>query len=820
MLIGVLSLISIFAAVTAAVVILGKRNIFESAAVGLSFLLCLHVFISYILFIFDCYTIVRTVSTMFVVSALTLSAVLLFKKGRKFDCDTGIKNALIPIIICAFLVPFVSIKNGYYGMGQDEGGYQTQAFFYMNGDTKAVHDFPFYYNLSEEDKEAAKTSLNNTNGMDSLQDGYYDSNYYEGISPSQRYIHGIPSFSALMATWGSIFGADNIQGVQTLIYVLLIFLVYFVTERLKFTKVNSAIACFVTGFYPGIIWVMKSALTESFMAILIILFLWLLVNDSKWSNILSIVPVMIYGMYHVSFYTIIPLFIGVYAFRYLITAEKKYIGLMYAMPALQIISFFTMCKIQPIYTRNNYMRLFVINRGNTVGDLNGQVILVALIYMLVVTLFSIFSGKFVRKDNRLEILSGNKIFLWGLRLMLILPIAKVFYSILAARPSGFKEFALLFMKTTFYHFAIAAGLLLAVTAVVLVLIKPAVMLRDNNSASLSIMFFYCILVYSAFLNKSAYPVMYYTRYLVPFISVAAVFVMYAINLHKKLKAYITLPVCALCMCMFVPTNMSLLTSRDDTKLPWEVFNSITELIGDNDAVIVAENTRLVMWMGIESRTNADVYPQYKDILEEVSDIEAGYDDIFVIKRYPMYEQDTGFELVYTNTYDYQDECTWDPFILTLYPTDFASRDETIYVYRKSGEDRREYPIIDFYGDYTGLAGYETSYAWTGSEVVELHCDLADRDYNMIVDLMPGIPFGAAENERIDIDVYINDEYLDSVTLAPGVNEEGFTVFIDDELFDAGSNTIRFESNLWSASINNPADTRELGFAIESIVFEG
>ena len=821
MLIGVLSLISVFAAVVTAIVLLGKRNIFESAAVGLSFLLCLHVFVGYALFAIDKYNILRTVSTMFVISALTLAVTLLVKKGRKFICDTSIKNALIPIIVCVFLVPFVSVKNGYYGMGQDEGGYQTQAFFFMSGDTKAVHDFPYYYNLSEEDKDTFKLNIDNTNGMDSIQDGYKDPNYYDGVSTSQRYIHGIPSFSALMATWGSIFGAENIQGVQTLIYVLIIFLTYFATARMGFSKVYSTLCCFAVGFSPAVIWVMKSALTEGFMGLLVILFLWLLVSDSKWANVLSIVPVAVYAMYHVSFYTIVPLFIGIYAFRYIATAEKKYIGLMYAMPIGQVISFFTMSMIQPVYTRNNYMRIFVINAGShSAADLDGQVILVALIYMLAVTLFTIFIGKFMRKEDRLAALRENKIFLWGLRLMILVPIAKVFYNVLSAKPADAKEFLGVFMKTTWYHYAIAAGIILFVAALILTLIRPGEMIRDNNSATLSIMFFYLVLVYAAFLNKFAYPLMYYTRYLVPFISIAAIFTMSVLNLRKKIKAYITVPVFALCMCIFIPTNLSLMSGRDDTKLPWEVMNSIVELVDDNDAVIVAENTRLVMWMGIESRTNADVYPQYKDLLEQASEVWDGHDEIYIIKRYPLYERDTDFELVYMNTYDFQDECAWDPSIFTLYPTNFSSREETIYVYRMERGDHREYPVIDFYDSYTGLAGPEISFAWTGSEVVELNCDLKDRDYNMTVDLMPGIPFGAAEDGCINIDVYINDEFIDTVTLAPGVNEEGFTVFIDDELFDEGDNVIRFESNLWSASVNNPADTRQLGYAIENIIFEG
>ena len=58
--------------------------------------------------------------------------------------------------------------------------------------------------------------------------------------------------------------------------------------------------------------------------------------------------------------------------------------------------------------------------------------------------------------------------------------------------------------------------------------------------------------------------MYYTRYLVPFLSVAAIFTMSTLNIRKKIKTFITVPVFALCMCIFIPTNISLRSNRDDT----------------------------------------------------------------------------------------------------------------------------------------------------------------------------------------------------------------------------------------------------------------
>ena len=114
--------------------------------------------------------------------------------------------------------------------------------------------------------------------------------------------------------------------------------------------------------------------------------------------------------------------------------------------------------------------------------------------MLIISLFTIFIGKFMKKEDRLSALRENKIFLWGLRLMIVLPIAKVFYNSFISKPSNIKEFYSCFIKSSFYHYAIAAGLLLCIAAIVLTLIKPGEMIRDKDSASLSIMFFYLVLI--------------------------------------------------------------------------------------------------------------------------------------------------------------------------------------------------------------------------------------------------------------------------------------------------------------------------------------
>ena len=825
MITGSLALIALMCAMVTAVVLMGKRNILESCAVGASFMLCLYVLVSYFLLFIDSFSVISAVSGTFVISALTLSGVMIFRKGKKFACDTDLRKALIPILVSLMLVPFVSVKNEYYGMGQDQGGYQTQALLYLKGDTSKIHDFDEYYKLSEDDHDDFISRVDCTNGLDAVQDGYGDPSYSAAGSESMRYIHGIPSFSALMAGWASIFGISNMQGIQTMIYVLVIFLVYFTAKNLGLRRMTAALACFATGFAPAVIWLFKSAFTEPYMALLIILFMYLLtLDDHKVSCILSIVPVIVFGCYHVSVYTVLPLFLGVYAFRYIMSAHKYYIGLMGAIPVIQIVSFFTMKTIQPIYTQNNYKRLFILGwDGHEISDLPGQVILTAVIYAVLIGVFVIAINPLVKKSNRITILRQSKVFAWLLRAMIVLPILKVFYERSLAHWSGARAAAAGIMSSTLYHYALSGGIILFAIAIIAIVIRPGEMISDINTATLSVLFFYLVLVYSSVLNKGVTPLMYYSRYIVPFISITVLFVLLiAERTLKGKKAYAILPLFAVSMSIFIPTNIAMLEGRDDTRVTWDVLEDVSKIPGESDALIVADNSRMLLWMPMHAMTadGVDVYPQMHEFEDQARDLLDDHDSVYVVKRYPIYDTDTPFELVYTNTYPYQEDLNFDTFMLTLYPTAFGASDETIYVYRWTEGDTREYPISDFYDYYTGLAGYEGTYAWTGSEEVTLSCELLDRDYTMNVDLMNGIPYDAAGIDHIDINVSINGTYVDTVTVSQAQNGDGFSIVIDDELINEGDNTITFTSDLWSSSAVNPADGRMLGYAIENVTFEG
>ena len=146
--------------------------------------------------------------------------------------------------------------------------------------------------------------------------------------------------------------------------------------------------------------------------------------DKKW---VSIIPVAVFGCYHVSIYTVIPLFIIVYAGMFVFTREKQYAVLMPATAAGYLASFWMMRHIQPIYTLNNYSPVFT--HGINVKNITAIVTAAAIAGTVVLTLFAVVllrrTPKNFNPKTYIKKASEAKWFNVMLKMMLLLPFAYI-----------------------------------------------------------------------------------------------------------------------------------------------------------------------------------------------------------------------------------------------------------------------------------------------------------------------------------------------------------------------------------------------------------
>lgn len=238
---------------------------------------------SMLLFVLNQFTLFRAVlgTAVVLVALLTAAALLLRRKHgtllRLLHWDESIRTVWIPLVIVLVALPLILMKNELFGMGQDQGVYQVVAINLMNGLTDRQQDFAEYYNLSSADQtEFADAVRNYLMGYDIVPEEYPDTVYDRNISPVSGIYHGIPTYAAMLALFGKLFGISHMIHLETVIWVCMIFLVSFVCRQMQWKRCTEFLACAVCAASPIVIWVAKSSLTELFLAVILLAFVLLI----------------------------------------------------------------------------------------------------------------------------------------------------------------------------------------------------------------------------------------------------------------------------------------------------------------------------------------------------------------------------------------------------------------------------------------------------------------------------------------------------------------------------------------------------------------
>mgnify|MGYP007070036280 FL=1 len=160
MLFAAICLVGVIFSMLGGVVWFRNKNLIEGVIMGTVMWFFIHIFVSMGLFVIDKYTVFRTgfgaaaVSIAVFVLAVFLRRSKPFRWKHIFRHDLSVKDMLIPLIISLLALPLVTPKNEFFGMGQDQGVYQTQAILFMNGDTKRQKDITEYHDVTDESEKA------------------------------------------------------------------------------------------------------------------------------------------------------------------------------------------------------------------------------------------------------------------------------------------------------------------------------------------------------------------------------------------------------------------------------------------------------------------------------------------------------------------------------------------------------------------------------------------------------------------------------------------------------------------------------------------
>lgn len=801
------------------VVFFSRKSFAEAVVMGVIMWFFSHIFASMGLFLIDKYTVFRAGCGAAAISGAVLAAVLMLRKDRLFRRNnrTGgheftVKEMLIPLIVSLLALPFVGQKNEYFGMGQDEGVYQTQAILFMNGDAKRQKDMIEYSELETDAEREAYTEalLTDLGGYDTKPEGYPDTVYDDSISPVSGIIHGIPTYSALLAAWGTMFGVEDMQDFENLLYVCMIFLVYFICGNLKLKKTTSACACAACAFAPIVIWVAKASLTEMLLALIPAVFLYFLTDDGesehKW---LSVIPVAVFCCYHVSVYTMIPIFVLIYGGMYVFTRERQYAVLMPVTIGGYLVSYYMMRHLQPFYTMNNYNPLFVGGIG--VENITTVVTAASLAAFAAVIVFALILKKRTKKNFNTKVFcrkaSVSKGFLLLLRLMLILPC--VYIIARAVFKYGSWDEA---NHVALWGFIGNSGFVLSILGLVLGTVFVGYYAEKPSRLVVFLMFFYCILIYSAFLRYEIQYYYYFARYLAPFVPIMVIFSAAALD---RFGRKLIIPATAVGLIYVRPYDTYLMTHKDDSRMEWSVLMDIADFVKPDDCVVISREYTQKLWLPLRSITGARVFPEDKNDADQLSRLSERYGKVYVITGEGLGEED--YTVMYSNKLhviedDLNNTGKWFPFSTEYYE---AERDIRLYSF-----DKYRY-IYTAEGDHlsmSGVSALESFFCWTDSEEVQIECGLAPDDYDITMELGCGLPFEGLGTDKVEVKLFLNGREIGTDTITPENNGRPLHFRADKKLVKDGENILTICAPLWSASVSNPADQRELGIAFSSLRF--
>ena len=818
MIFSAVCLVGMVFAILSTVIWFKKKNIIEAVTMGVIMWFFAHIFASMGLFVIDRYTVSRAGAGAALICGAVLGLVLFLDKGKFFrkrhtvGHEFSVKDMLIPIVIAVLAIPFVSQKNYFFGMGQDEGVYQTQAILFMNGDTKRQKTLEEYYDLTtEQEKEAfAYNAKHHLAGFDIQPEDYPDTVYDRSKGPASGIIHGIPTYSSLLATWGKLFGMEHMQDFETILYVCLIFLMYFISRNMKLKETTAACVCAASALAPVVIWVAKSSLTEMLLALIPAVFLYFMTDedypDHKW---LSVIPVAVFGCYHVSLYTMIPMFVMIYGGMYVFTRQRQFAVLLPVTIAGYFASYLMMRHVQPMYTMNNYSPLFV--GGITVHDITTVVIIgsaaafaASLIFIAVVkkrTKQNFNPARFTRKA------SESKLFRNLLRVMLIIPVAFIAVKALLSFDSW--EYL---NHLTLWGFAGCTGLILFPLGLILAFVNVKYFAERQQRLVLFIMFFYCILVYSAFLRYQIQHYYYYSRYLAPFIPVA---VLFCASAADRFGGKLLIPVTAVGLLYIAPFDAYLMGHKDDSRIEWSILEDIADFGGENDCIVISPKYTTKLWLPVRSMTGAKVVPEDENDAGQIDRLAARYGRVLVLTEKMMDDED--FSIIYSNRmHSIEDDLNHRGRIVP-FSKHFITYDDDIRIYSYD-KYRFMYTAAGDYAKMSGVSGLETYFCWTDSEEAQIECGLYPGDYDVTLELGCEMPLEAMGVNEVKVTMLLNGKEIGTDTITAENNGQPLHFSAGEEQVREGENILTICCPLWKAALSNPVDTRELGVPVKSVRF--
>lgn len=603
-----------------------KKDIIELAVLGISGFLCVYVVASGVLFGLNAFN-MRTALIITLAVILVSVVVMYVLVKRPPSVKFNIKESLIPAAAFGVMLLAIFTQNEFFGMGQDQGVYQVKALALITGNTDNYFTFEEYDSLTFENDiesynyEVAK-SLIGFYGYDAKSAFLDKANY---PSKMTGVLHGFPTYSAMLALFGTLFGYYNMTRLQTVLAFCGLFLMYYVMRNLKIRKRMRLAALLIYASSPIVLWTAKTTLTETFTMVLVMLYLYFMMDRNYpkyvWA---SFIPILTFSFFHITIYTIMPMLVLSYVTMYYMTRNKQYLIANMGALAGYLAGFFAMRSSAAVYTYGNYKKIFVL--GINSGNLVWVVTAVVLLCMLATAVLIIVPV--TKQENFREVVVG------GIRRHMILVCRILLVLSLIALAVTFIHTNVSYKYSTFYAYIISSGIVVIPMLFAAFLYRPQFITANKDHLLLTIMFVYMVIMYSCIFKPVINNYYYYGRYIVPYIPIILILAALRVSrIDGRFEIWKnTLPIIAavVYMAVMVPYNLTLATQKDITNMSWQIIQDLSQEFEEGDAVIIDSKLASSLKFPIKFLTNADTYPIAENMREQIARLESDHENVYYV----------------------------------------------------------------------------------------------------------------------------------------------------------------------------------------------
>lgn len=618
-------------------------DIVKSLILALSKLICIFCVISLALFSTDHFSYRYALITELILSLVYL-AVVYFSGHKQLPFVFNGSSLWIPLIIICITLPLTTQKAEYFGMGQDEGVYQTEAIKLAEKSTDLFSEFKEYKQLrTKEEKKQYLEFLDSLGGYTRLEKSFEREEYdnikksFETDDRTTGIYHGIHVLSAVMGLWIKMFGTGRMTGVMALMFYCSVFLFYYSLKNLSQDRFLQIGGCALFAFSPVLLWLSGTTYSESLVVLSFTLFLYYLTLPEKTTlDIYSLGFITLYiCSQHIMFLVLYPSFWLVFIVQAVLEKEFRYFHdiIIAAAGLIAISAAFASSAV--IYYHDNLNRLYI---GNIITSDN---ILLWIAAGAVVS--SIVAAVLIRVLSRTE----KPLIYNAVRIVsrVIIPLSFIyvvvhFYFIGtgSVEPTVYNEYEVYAQgwDALFYTSIWALCLFCGIPVMMFVVLKLFLGKRPfgNNGVRISICIFviWFVFVYSAVLKNEVWYYFYYSRYLgyvVP--AVLLMFVILADRyISDKTHKYLTVGITVVSLIGMIVLDIPLSRYKDDTRVEWRTLESIADEVDGDDAVLLSAPLALNYTLALDNMTDPGVFPMSQDITKQVKELRDNYDDIYIL----------------------------------------------------------------------------------------------------------------------------------------------------------------------------------------------